>query len=383
MMKEKYRTIMSTIFFVLLLAGIGALSYLYIDVRAKVSTHESDLQQTAKTFSIRKSEVDNSLQRLGAIDSNLALKASGLTVQLQNKELALKNGQKDLSLQIEKQNVEIDANGDRIGELSKNTDERDAVLDGKVSELSSELQQNGKQLQEVHAALVELNSQDLEQLSVLSRQIEENVQLIDEKIAEVFLNAPKVYESTSASVVQVIQRFSGSGAGFIFGDESEYIVTANHVVEKRFDAVIIFANNELIEAIVVARLPEEDIAILKLARPFRDAEPLQIADSSTLKEGQPVVLIGHPYNLTGSVSVGVISGLDRNFRNRFDDGFCRECTALTQVDAAVNPGNSGGPALNARGKVIGVVSFRIVEAERINFVIPSNTVQRLFESIKK
>ena len=136
----------------------------------------------------------------------------------------------------------------------------------------------------------------------------------------------------------------GGGSGVIF-DRGGLILTNNHVVEGTTSVTVSFndGEHEPLPAEVVGTEPERDLAVLRVDA--SDLEPVELARSSALRLGDPVIAIGFPLNLGGpTVTSGIVSGLDRTIEGREGD-----LTGLLQTDAAINPGNSGGPPWTARG----------------------------------
>jgi serine protease Do len=181
---------------------------------------------------------------------------------------------------------------------------------------------------------------------------------------------------------QVVQ---AAGTGFII-DKAGFILTNNHVVEGATKiAVSLYGEDEDQEydARVVGRDPLTDSALIELTeKPSHVLPEIKFGDSSQMQPGDWVMAIGNPFGYAHTVSVGVISGLDRPFQvaNR------RQAQVL-QTDAAINPGNSGGPLLNIRGEVIGMNTAIITDGQRqgnigIGFAIPSNTVRDLLPQLR-
>jgi S1-C subfamily serine protease len=130
-------------------------------------------------------------------------------------------------------------------------------------------------------------------------------------------------------------------------------LTALHVVEGRSDIVVTFADGTTTPASIVLEDAEQDIAVLRPVRPPEVVIPATLGNPAGVRIGSEAYIVGHPYGLVGSLSAGVVSGLERTFR-RPENG--RLLSGLIQVDAAVNPGNSGGPLLDRSGHVTGIVT---------------------------
>lgn len=197
--------------------------------------------------------------------------------------------------------------------------------------------------------------------------------------------AGEVYRKTNPSVVQVVvagqasSRSSGSGSGFVV-DKAGYILTNQHVVEGARTISVRFSDGTTREAQVAGTDKGNDLALLKIDLPTGvPAAPL--GDSDRVSVGDIAVAIGSPFGLDQTVTQGIISAVHRTWAP--DSGRVRR--NLLQTDAPVNPGNSGGPLLNAQGEVVGITSL-IESPVRGNvgvaFAIPVNTAKRLMPQLQ-
>src|SRR5919205_1619136 len=202
--------------------------------------------------------------------------------------------------------------------------------------------------------------------------------------------APGVVQVTSTSVVkldntdpfgfqipgfpqQETQRALGSG--FVI-DKAGHIVTNYHVIAGARSVEVSFSNHDSMKARVVGKDPGTDLALLKVDARSRALTPLALGDSDTVRVGDSVVAIGNPFGLDRSVTAGIVSALQREIQapNSY------AIDHVIQTDAAINHGNSGGPLLNADGRVIGV-NAQIETGSNgggnvgIGFAIPINTVR--------
>ena len=168
--------------------------------------------------------------------------------------------------------------------------------------------------------------------------------------------AAAVYEHVAPSVVQVTANGTGTdaaaGAGVIVDDQAD-ILTSLHIVKDAKTITVRFSDGTEAPAQVTATLADKDIAVLHPANAPAAFVPATLGDPSRLAIGSPAFVIGHPFGLTGSLSAGVISGLNRSLSG---PGLAAPLTGLIQFDAAVNPGNSGGPLVDSNGEVVGIVT---------------------------
>ncbi len=168
--------------------------------------------------------------------------------------------------------------------------------------------------------------------------------------------AALVYDHVAPSVVQVIATGAGpepsSGAGVIVDDMAD-ILTSLHIVRDATTVTVRFYDGTESRAEVTATLADKDIAVLRPANVPANLVPATLGDPGRLAIGAPAFVIGHPFGLTGSLSAGVVSGLDRSMSA---PGLAAPLTGLIQFDAAVNPGNSGGPLVDSNGEVVGIVT---------------------------
>lgn len=213
------------------------------------------------------------------------------------------------------------------------------------------------------------------------------------------LKIQDLFSQTSKSVVQitVIDPLSNAqqalGSGFLY-DKDGHIITNNHVVafnEGNNNYLVTFSNGNSYQAKLIGHDPYSDLAVLKLDPIDIVLSPIPLGNSSSLRVGDTVAAIGNPFGLSGSLTVGIVSGLGRLLPStegstspfsQFAMNF--NIPDIIQTDAAINPGNSGGPLLNLKGEVIGINSAIFSNTgvnAGIGFAVPSNTVKKVVQSI--
>jgi len=197
-----------------------------------------------------------------------------------------------------------------------------------------------------------------------------------------------VYELANRSVVNIStvslqSRFfmaavpePGSGSGSIL-DKSGHILTNYHVVDGARQVQVTLFNEENYDAELVGADPVNDVAVLKIDAPEEDLYPVTLGDSDHLRVGMRVFALGNPFGLDRSMSVGVISSLNRSLEIRAN----WVIKSIIQIDASINPGNSGGPLLDAHGHLIGMnTAIATADAHQsagIGFAIPISLVKRV------
>jgi len=189
----------------------------------------------------------------------------------------------------------------------------------------------------------------------------------------------RVYQGIQPSLVLIETRGSGAsgdaehgiGSGVVIDDRGD-ILTSLHVVADAQEIQLTFADGTKSSAQITAKQPENDIAVLQADQPPAQIVPATLGNPNAMRVGDEAFVVGNPLGLYSSMSAGVISGFDRSFQRPNSD---QRLQGLIQIDAAVNPGNSGGPLLNRDGQVVGIVTGLVNPADQdafagIGFAVP-------------
>lgn len=199
--------------------------------------------------------------------------------------------------------------------------------------------------------------------------------------------AVAVYERCNRAVVNITAKATrpelfvlelqseGSGSGVVI-DDAGHVLTNYHVVEDAQEISCTLFDGKPYEATLVGADPINDVAVLRIEAPRTVLFPVALADSSRLKVGLRVFAIGNPFGLERTMTTGIISSLNRSLTIRGN----RTVKSIIQIDAAVNPGNSGGPLLDSRGRLIGIntaIASKTGQSAGVGFAIPSNLVARV------
>jgi S1-C subfamily serine protease len=206
-------------------------------------------------------------------------------------------------------------------------------------------------------------------------------QIYEETSPGVVLIQALVTESVESPFGQQEQQGESTGTGFVVSKDG-FIVTNAHVVQGAKNATVKFGEDKAIDAKVMGTDPNSDLAVLKVDPDDHDLTPLELGTAKGLKVGDPVVAIGNPYGLDRTLTTGVVSALARKIQGL--NGF--SISNVIQTDAAINKGNSGGPLLDAQGRVIGVNSQ--IQTENggnvgIGFAVPVDKVKQVLPILEK
>ncbi|MBN1784632.1 MAG: trypsin-like peptidase domain-containing protein [Candidatus Bathyarchaeota archaeon] len=165
------------------------------------------------------------------------------------------------------------------------------------------------------------------------------------------------------------------GSGFVSNFTGEAVVVTNyHVIGDAVNITVTFSNGNSYPAEVLGSDPYAELAVISVVAPEDEYVPLEIVSSSNLQVGDPVMVVGTPYGLAGSMSTGFVSALGRTLTAETTGGYV--IPNVIQTTAPLNPGNSGGPVLNYQGQVVGIATAIVEDSQGVGFVIPSNTILR-------
>jgi len=235
-------------------------------------------------------------------------------------------------------------------------------LSNKIEHLQTETE---SQLGELTDSVLEAK----ESLTSLGLQVGSIDTEMNQLKASVSSDFSGIVEDSIKSVVTIKTDIS-QGSGFFIADGG-YIVTNAHVMEGATRAAIITYDGESHTVYKLGENSEMDITLLRINE--TKYSPLDLADSDDVKQGEQVIAIGNPLGLQFSVTEGIVSGVHRTGLNTLP--------VYIQTDAALNPGNSGGPLIDKEGKVIGINNFKIGTSENIGFALESNSIKEAVNNI--
>ena len=172
------------------------------------------------------------------------------------------------------------------------------------------------------------------------------------------------------------------GSGFVVKVNNQLVVvTNNHVVENSINITVTFANGDSLPATVLGSDPNADLAILSVSSMPSYAVALTLVSSTTLQVGDPVVAVGSPYGLSGTLTTGIISSLGRTITVSDSGTNSQTIADMIQTSTAINSGNSGGPLINYAGEVVGITTAAVSDSEGLGFAVPSSTIIREINSL--
>jgi hypothetical protein len=192
-------------------------------------------------------------------------------------------------------------------------------------------------------------------------------------VAQSAINAAMIAKKSSPAVVLIVGKNGGGvsqGTGFLLSADGK-IATSLHVIQNLDRAEVHLASGDVFDSVRVLAFDERrDIAIIQI--PGFELPTIELGNSNEISVGDSVLAIGSPKGLEGTVTAGIVSAV-----REVGDGF-----KVVQTDAAVNPGNSGGPLIDSHGQVIGVIGFKLRNAENLNFAVPINYLRGLYANLQ-
>jgi S1-C subfamily serine protease len=243
-----------------------------------------------------------------------------------------------------------------------------STLNGRMNDLQSQL--SALPSQNVTYAPVENVSYFLDNnvsLSKLYNQVKESVVVVQGQVVQ--------YDFFGRPYYSQIQ-----GSGFVYNSTGRIVVVTNyHVVERAINVTVTFVNGDAYSATVLGSDPYADLAVLSTSAPQDELKPLMIISSSTLEVGDPVVAVGNPYGLAGSMTTGIVSALGRTISETTTGGY--PIASAIQTSTPINPGNSGGPLLSYHGEVVGITTAIVSDSQGLGFAIPSSSILREISSL--
>ena len=202
-----------------------------------------------------------------------------------------------------------------------------------------------------------------------------------------------VYEAVNRGVVNItaksvktdrlllVERSEGSGSGSILDTEG-HILTNHHVVVDAKEIAVALFNGKTYDATVIGADPLNDVAVIQIDAPPEELHPVTLGDSRTLKVGMRVFALGNPFGLERTLTTGIISSLNRSLQIHGN----WKIKSIIQIDAAINPGSSGGPLLDAHGRLIGIntaIATTSGQSSGVGFAIPVSMVSRVVPQLLK
>ena len=248
-------------------------------------------------------------------------------------------------------------------------------LEMRFSDLSSDIETLRQETQSNVNALSENLIEVKGDLEKTADTLDLKVSSVNEELESLKISSDSSFSGIIEDAVKAVVTIKtdvSQGTGFIISSDG-YLVTNAHVLEGASRVVAYDYNKNSMTAEFIGYVDSLDIALLKISGNF---EELELEDSDDVSVGERVIAIGNPLGLEFSVSEGIVSGVHR-------EGLVSGLNAYIQTDAALNPGNSGGPLINKQGKVIGINNFKLSDGESLGFALESNYIKEAVNMISK
>ncbi|WP_369370920.1 S1C family serine protease [Promicromonospora sp. Populi] len=231
------------------------------------------------------------------------------------------------------------------------------------------------------------NSDTAASLADVGQSTSQNVPVADSTVENPNWTAVTSAVQESVVAIQVESQAGGAEGSGVVLDSDGRVLTNNHVVADATSVQVTLSDGRVYDAEIVGTDPTSDLAVVQLTDPPSDLQAATFADSSEVVVGEPVLALGNPLGLANTATTGIVSALDRPVTASAEDGSSAVVTNAIQIDAAVNPGNSGGPLFNASGEVIGITSSIATLSSGLSsstsgsiglgFAIPSNLATQI------
>ncbi len=229
------------------------------------------------------------------------------------------------------------------------------------------------QTSDLEDRLSEFQDRNQQQILEISNSLISTQNDLTDQLNEIKADASSDFSGIIPQVIKGVVSIGtdvSQGSGFIISSDG-YVITNAHVLSgARYARVLTYEANQWKPAQLIGYSNEMDIAILKIEGNY---EYLEFGDSDSIQVGEKAIALGNPLGLSFSVSEGIISALDRTGPNKLP--------AYIQIDVPLNPGNSGGPLVDKRGKVIGINNFKLQNSENLGFALESNYAKNTINDI--
>jgi S1-C subfamily serine protease len=287
----------------------------------------------------------------------------------------------ELSQRINSVSEDINNFSDEIENNMNDLVEDSNTLESNLKNISTELTNIDEKVDNNLShivSLIEEISLNTEKYNELEREIEGVVLELSEDRSRMAAN--KIYDTVIQSVVRINDGINTIGSGYVY-DSQGYVITAHHVTAELNNIYVIFEDGQTSQASFIGSSETSDVSVLLIDNQL-DITPVRMADSRDIQIGEAVIAIGSPFDLSGTVTSGIVSQVDRAVIIG-DEADSRLISNLIQFDAPANFGNSGGPLFNIDGDVIGLIIARIgpTSGEGISYAVSANKVTKVADTI--